>query len=249
MTTLAERLRGVPSWQITLSIALFLLGFLVAAQFASEGPRVRYTTQERGPLVETVLGLQSQQEALKAEILEVRRRIGELEAQAPGAAAELRQLYADLEAARMAAGLLAVTGPGVAFRLEDADLAGVDPEGLVSARDVRVVVEELWLAGAEAVAVNAERITASSAVLDIGGSILVNSAYLAPPYTISAIGPPDMYERFTRSVAFVQFFQARIERHGLRLGVAELEALDLPAFAGTVNLRFGQPAESPGAGS
>lgn len=249
MTQLAARLRAIPSWQITLAFALFVLGFLVAAQFASEAPRVRYTTQERGPLVETALGLQAQQDALKAEILELRRRIGELEAQAPGAAAELRQLYADLESARLAAGLLAVSGPGVAFRLEDADQAGTDTEGLVSARDVRVVVEELWLAGAEAIAVNGERVTVSSAVLDIGGSILVNSAYLAPPYTISAIGPLDLYERISLSVAFVEFFHARVERHGLGLGVAQLETIDLPAFAGTVNLRFGQPAESPAAGS
>ncbi|NJD29681.1 MAG: DUF881 domain-containing protein [Chloroflexi bacterium] len=245
MTTLAQRLRAVPSWQVTLSVALFVLGFLVATQVANETERVRYTTQERSPLVETALRLQSQQDALKAAIVELRRRIAELEAAAPGSAAELRQLYADRESARMAAGLLAVTGPGLAFRLEDAPQAASDPEGLVSARDVRVVVEELWLAGAEAIAVNAERVTASTAVLDIGGSILVNSAYLAAPYTISAIGPPDMYERITGSVAFGDFFHDRVERHGVRLGAAELESVDVPAFAGTVNLRFGEPVESP----
>ena len=53
------------TWQLTLGVALFLLGFLVAAQLRSEAPRVRYTTQERPPLVETALGLQSQQEQLK----------------------------------------------------------------------------------------------------------------------------------------------------------------------------------------
>jgi uncharacterized protein YlxW (UPF0749 family) len=249
MTAIGGRLRAIPSWQITLAVALFVLGFLVATQFANDSARVRYTTQERSPLVETALRLQSQQEALKADIVELRRRITDLEAAAPGSAAELRQLYADLESARMAAGLLAVTGPGVAFRLEDASAAGTDPEGLVSGRDVRVVVEELWLAGAEAIAVNNERVTVSTAVLDIGGSILVNSAYLAPPYTISAIGPADMYERMSTSAAFGDFFRDRVERHALRLGVAELESVDVPAFAGTLNLRFGAPVETPGPGS
>jgi uncharacterized protein YlxW (UPF0749 family) len=248
VTTIANRIRGLPSWQVTLAIALFVLGFLVATQVANETVRVRYTTQERSPLVETALRLQAQQELLKAEIVELRRRITELEAAAPGSAAELRQLYADLEGARMAAGLLAVSGPGLAFRLEDAPQAGIDQEGLVSARDVRVVIEELWLAGAEAIAVNGERLTVSTAVLDIGGSILVNSAYLAPPYDVSAIGPPDMYDHITASVAFGDFFQERVERHGLRLGVAELESVDLPAFAGTLNLRFGEPVETAGPG-
>ena len=49
--TITARLRAIPSWQVTLGVALLGLGFLVAAQLAGEGPRVRYTTQERSPLV------------------------------------------------------------------------------------------------------------------------------------------------------------------------------------------------------
>jgi uncharacterized protein YlxW (UPF0749 family) len=243
VTTLVARLRGLPSVQVTLAAALLVLGFLVAAQIAAEGPRIRYSTEERSPLIETALGLQAQQEALKAEILALRGRIGDLEAQDPGAADSLRRLYADLESARLAAGLIAVTGRGLAFRLEDGTggVGGLD--ALVTAHDVRVLVEELWLAGAEGIDVNGERIVGTSAVLDIGGSILVNSAYLAPPYTIRAIGPPDMYDRLRASVAFVEFVRGRVEPSGLRLSVAELDKVDLQAFAGTVNLRVARPAE------
>ena len=239
MTTLVGRVRGLPSVQVTLAIALLVLGFLIAAQIAAEGPRVRYSTEERSPLIETALGQQAQQEALKAEILALRARIGNLEAQDPSAADSLRRLYAALEDARLAAGLVAVSGRGVAFRLEDGAQGGVD--SLVTAHDVRVLVEELWLAGAEAIDVNGERIVGSTAVLDIGGSILVNSAYLAPPYTIQAIGPSDLYARLQASAAFVQFVQGRIEPAGLRLSVAEPDKVDLKAFAGTVGLRYAKP--------
>ena len=243
MATLVGRVRALPSVQVTLAIALLVLGFLIAAQIAAEGPRTRYTTEERSPLIESALGLQAQQEALKAEILALRTRIGDLEAQDPGAAESLKQLYADLEAARIASGLIAVTGKGVVFRLEDGtSVGGVD--ALVTARDVRVLIEELWLAGADGVSVNGERVVGTSAVLDIGGSILVNSAYLAAPYEISAIGPGDLYERLKESVAFVQFVQGRVEPSGLRLSVAELDTVDLPAFAGTVSLRYARPVES-----
>lgn len=243
MSALIGRLRTLPSVQVTLAGALLVLGFLIAAQIAAEGPRVRYSTEERAPLIETALGLQAQQEALKADILDLRRRIGELEAQDPGAADSLRRLYARLEEARLAAGLISVSGPGLAFLLEDATQGGVD--ALVTARDVRVLVQELWLAGAEGIAVNGERIVGSSAIIDIGGSTLVNSAYLAPPYTITAIGPPDLYARLQGSAAFVQFVQGRIQPSGIRLSVAELQEVDhLPAFAGTVSIRYAQPAES-----
>lgn len=243
MSALVARLRALPSVQVTLAIALLVLGFLIAAQIAGEGPRIRYSTEERSPLIETALGLQAQQEALKAEIVATRARIGELEAQDPGAADSLRRLYAELEAARLSAGLIPVTGPGLALRLEDGSQGG-GIDVLVSARDVRTLIEELWLAGAQAIAVNGERVVASTAVLDFGGSILVNSAYISPPYTILVIGPPNLYDRLRASVGFVQFVQARVEAAGLRLSVAQPESIDIPAFAGTVNLRNAKPVPS-----
>jgi uncharacterized protein YlxW (UPF0749 family) len=240
LNAILSKVRSLPTVQVTLSIALLVLGFLIAAQIAAEGPRVRYSTEERTPLIETALGLQSQQEALKGEILALRERIGTLEAQGSGDADELRRLYAQLEEARISAGLIAVTGPGVAFRFDDGT-AGLD--GLVTARDVRVLIQELWFAGAEGIAVNGERIVGTSAVLDIGGSMLVNSAYLAPPYEVRAIGPADLYERMLDSASFVQFVQGRIEPSGIRLTVAQPPAVDLPPFAGTVNVRYAVPAE------
>jgi uncharacterized protein YlxW (UPF0749 family) len=243
VSALVARFRGLPSVQVTLSIALLVLGFLIAAQVTGEKPRTQYSTQERAPLIQTALDLQAQQEALKARILDLRKKIGDLEAQDPTAADSLRQLYADLEDARLAAGLIAISGPGLAFRLEEGTPgAGVD--ALVSAKDVRVLVQELWLAGAEGIAVNGERVSATSAVIDIGGSILVNSAYLAPPYQIAAVGPPDLYDRLRSSSAFVDFVEGRIDRASISLSVAEDASVDLPAFAGTVNLRYAAPAPS-----
>ena len=236
MSLLARRLRSIPSWQVTLTVALLVLGFLIAAQLSAEGPRIRYTSQERAPLIETVLGLQSQQDALKARILDLRGQISATEAQLPASAAQEKVLNADLETARIQAGLVRLAGPGLAFRLEDADSIASprSADGLVTARDVRIVVQELWLAGAEAVSVNGERVVVSTAVLDIGNSILVNSAYLAPPYEIRAIGPQDLYRRVTSAASFVEFVQKRVRPAGLRLSFAELSSVSIPAFAGTV---------------
>lgn len=243
MSALVGRLRGLPSVQVTLALALLVLGFLIATQIAAEGPRTRYSTEERSPLIETALGLQAQQEALKSQIVALRARIGNLEAQDPGAADSLRRLQRDLEDARLAAGLIAVSGRGLAFRLEDGTQGG-GVDARVTADDVRTLIDELWLAGAEGIALNDERIVGSTAILDIGGSILANSAYLSPPYTITAIGPSDLYERLQASVGFVAFVRGRVEPSGLSLGVRELDQVDLPAFAGTVTLRYATPASS-----
>ena len=244
MTAVRARLRAIPSWQVTLAVALLALGFLIAAQLAAEGPRVRYTTQERSTLVETALGLQQEQDTLKAQILDLRGQISQLEAQGAGSDALVRQLNDDLQKARIAAGLVPLEGPGIVFRLEDSGVPGAGTDSLVTARDVRTVVEELWLAGAEAVAVNGERVTVSTAFLDIGGSVLANSAYLAPPYTIAAIGPQCLYDKVRGSGSFVAFVADRVQGAGIQLSVAQLDSVTIQAFAGTVNVRFGQPVPS-----
>jgi uncharacterized protein YlxW (UPF0749 family) len=249
MSGLVARVRGIPSWQVTLSVALLVLGFLIAAQMASEGPRIRYTSQERTPLVETAQDLQAQQDGLKQQILELRAAISDLEAAGQGGATVTRDLNAQLEQARIDAGLVAMTGPGLVLQLSDST-AAVPPDGsqrdyLVSGQDVLTVVEELWQAGAQAVAVNGERVTVATAIVDIGGSVLVNSAYIAAPYQVSAIGPSDMLDRLTQSVGFVDFIRARAETFGIGVSYAVSDTVDLPAYAGSVILRYGRPMTSP----
>jgi len=249
VSAITARVRAIPSWQITLGLALLALGFLIAAQLASEGPRIRYTSQERTPLIETALDLQAQQDSLKAALLEVRADIGRLEETGQGGAAVTQELNSRLEAARIAAGLTPMVGPGLVIQLSDSTVPpptdGNDRDYLVSGRDVLAVVEELWLAGAEAIAVNGERVTAATAVVDIGGSVLVNSAYIAAPYEVRAIGPGDMFDRLTSSAGFVDFIRARAETFGIGVGYAVQDAVDLPAYAGAVNLRHGRVDPSP----
>jgi uncharacterized protein YlxW (UPF0749 family) len=243
-----SRLRRIPSWQITLSLALVVLGFVVAAQLQSDGPRALYASDERGPLVETAIELQTQQDALKSEILDLRSQISDLETKGEGSAAAATDLGQRLQDARLAAGLIALKGPGLVIQLRDSGqtvLPGGNPDDyLVSATDVRRVVESLWLAGAEAVAVNGERITTGTAILDIGGTVLVNSAYLAPPYQVAAIGPADLFDRLNASAAFEGFVQSRAQAFGIQVDFAQPNEVDLPAYAGTISLNFAEPDAS-----
>ncbi|MCI0346476.1 MAG: DUF881 domain-containing protein [Chloroflexi bacterium] len=246
MDAVRARLRAIQGWQITLTVALLALGFLIAGQLAAERPRVRYTTQERAPLVETALELQAAQDRLKDRILELRGAIKAEEERGRGALGLVTQLNRELDLARLEAGLVPLRGTGFILRLEDSDQ--LIPPGnnaadfVVTARDVRTVVEELWFAGAEAVAVTTERVTATTAIIEIGQSVLVNSAYLAPPFTIVAIGPPDLYDRLSDSQGWADFLAARSATYGIKVLLATPESVEVPAFAGTVTLRYAKPA-------
>jgi uncharacterized protein YlxW (UPF0749 family) len=161
-----------------------------------------------------------------------------------------QQLSDQLEQARIAAGLVPLRGRGLVLQLEDSTASvpegGTEADFLVSGHDILTVVEELWLAGAEAVAVNGERVTGPTAIVDIGGSVLVNSAYLVPPYQIAAIGPADMFDRLKASRGFADFVQQRSVTFGLRISFAESDAVDIPAYAGSVALRDARTVPSPG---
>lgn len=248
MTSLAARVRAVPSWQVTLGLALLVLGFLIAAQVAAEGPRVRYTTQERSPLVETALALQAQQDELKARIVALRSSVQQIEQQGTGSAAAMRDLNDRLQQARIAAGLIPLRGTGIVLKLEDSSQP-TPPDGnaadyLAGAADLRTVVRLLWQSGAEAVAINDERITTSTAIIDIGGSVLVNTAYIAGPYQIAAIGPKDLFARLSATPGWEEFVRTRRGSFGIGISWAEPETVDVPAFAGTVTLRESRPVST-----
>ena len=249
MSGVGARMRSIPTWEITLFVALVALGFLIAAQLRSETPRVQYTSQERAPLIETALGLQAQQKGLQAQILDLRSRITAAEVATQGSDAVAKQLNDALFQARLSAGVTALQGSGLVVQLEDAQQVSQAAGGadlLVTGRDVRTVVEELWLAGAEAVAVNDERVVSTTSIIDIGGSLLVNSAYLAPPYQVKAVGPTDLYAQLAASASWVDFVASRAGQNGIRLAIAEpADLVTVPAYAGTVTIRYAQPPGSP----
>ena len=248
-TTIGARLRAIPSWQVTLGLALLALGFLIAAQLAAEGPRIRYTTLERSPLVQAALGLQAQQADLKGKIVALRKEIQDVEQQGAGSAAVIRDLNDRLAEARIAAGLLPLTGTGIVLKLEDST-EPVPPDGneadyLVGAADLRMVTALLWQSGAEAVAINDERITSSTAIVDIGGSVLVNAAYIAGPYHIASIGPKDLFARLSAAPGWEEFVRTRRGSFGIGISWAEPEAVDVAGFAGSVTLRESRAVPSP----
>lgn len=84
-------------------------------------------------------------------------------------------------------GNLAVQGPGIRVVVDDAPGDGE----LVRDEDLAILVDGLWAAGAEAVAINGQRLTALSSIHNSGKAINVNVRPLNPPYEVVAIGNPD----------------------------------------------------------
>ncbi|QIB70090.1 DUF881 domain-containing protein [Aminipila butyrica] len=103
-----------------------------------------------------------------------------------------KNLAADVEKYKMASGLETVRGPGVEVVIDDGTrelFAGEDVNNLlVHDLDILMIINELNRCGAEAVAVNGQRITANTSVYCSGYTVRINGEVYARPFRIKAIG-------------------------------------------------------------
>lgn len=151
-----------------------------------------------------------------------------------------------IAAEELALGALPVIGPGLRVTLGDA--SGTSGAGggrnRVLDRDLQQVINALWTAGAEAIAVNGERLTAQSAVRQAGDAILVDFRPLVSPYVVVAVGSPvDMETRFGASTTAARM-RGYSQLYGLRFDYSRADHLSLPAAA-DATLRFARPVPAP----
>lgn len=138
------------------------------------------------------------------------------------------------------AGDFAAVGPGLLVELSDAPADMATERGVVLDRDIQIVVNALWAAGAEAIAVNGRRLTSVSAIRRAGQAILVDLQPLIPPYRIEAIGQPQTLERLFAEGGGGEYLAA-LRRDGIRTQVAEQPRLNLPGADDTVELVNARP--------
>jgi uncharacterized protein YlxW (UPF0749 family) len=95
--------------------------------------------------------------------------------------------------------------------------------------DLQRLVNGLWEAGAEAVAVNDQRLTQLSAIRTAGEAIHVNFKPLRRPYVIAAIGNPDqMPARFIETRGGAWWLNLR-SLYQVRFDMSSREEITLPA--------------------
>jgi uncharacterized protein YlxW (UPF0749 family) len=195
--------------------------------------------------------LQRTNERLRAEI--------EVAQQAALAGGGSTALAARSRSLAVLTGELPVTGSGLELTLDDApgdgdQAAGVNPratgdaeQGRVMDRDLQIVVNGLWAAGAEAISINGERLTALSAIRSAGRAILVDFRPLSPPYVIVAIGDPKALQSgFSEDMAG-EYVKSLSNNYGVRAGMAARDSVTLPG-AGSLALRYASvtPSDSRG---
>ena len=246
-----------PQWAISIAAALAAIGFVGAAQWNSSPARQEFVTSVQRVLVTEAEQLQRQQEVLRTDIEEAEDRVRTFQERSEGSRSELEALNEALAVARLASGLDAVRGPGAIIEIADSTRlvpAGESPTNyIVLVDDIRDIVTALWASGAEAITiaggaaagVPAERLVSTTSIYGVGSSILVNTAFLSPPFRIEAIGPEGLHDRFLAHPSYLARVARRIEAYGLQFASEARDEVELPPFIGNTRLRWGAPQAEP----
>jgi uncharacterized protein YlxW (UPF0749 family) len=114
---------------------------------------------------------------------------------------------------------------------------------LIHYSDVRAVVNMLWAAGAEAVAVNDERIIATTGLSCVGTTILCNTRRMAPPYRVVAIGNQDTMMAAAQARGGIL---DQLRAFEFPVTVTTGTDLLVPAYSGGFVYRYAKPAGTGG---
>ena len=234
---------------------LALVGVLVVTSITAQRGNAQRLGAQRPALIDRIEeqterldGLQAQVTALRAEVAAATR--SELRLTSAG-----RRLAGDVATLERAAATAPVSGAGIRVVVDDAPAGdggsgadtGSEPGGVrnrIYDTDLQRLVNGLWLAGADAIAINGQRIGPLTAIRSAGDAILVGYRPLTRPYLVEAVGDPRTLE-----AAFVDgpgglWLRGLRENYAIRFEVISRSDLALPAV-GQVSLTVAreQPAQ------
>lgn len=227
---------------LALATPALLFGFLLAAQWATlaqpaaQDVGLRYVD----PLAKTATRLQDEQAGLKRELAAAREELDALQRAASAQNATLRGLQSGIDELRAAAGLTAVSGEGVVVTL---DLARASEQGREAclATDLTDIVGAAWRGGAAAVAIDSERMVASSSVYCVGATIVVNGSIVSAPYTIAIVGPAAAITAVLDDPAELRDLKRRRDQGAVAFTKVRSPSVGVPAYAGTIPTRIAVP--------
>lgn len=243
------------SWLLVLGVVA--VGLLLSTAAAQAHNRASATAQARDAVIAEIQQRSAANDAEEARLARERAAVASARQAALRLTSEGAALSRTISTLESATGAGPVAGPALQVELRDAPAADgsgadVDPrtdaaaENRVSDRDLQTIVNEVWAAGAEAVAVNGQRLTTLSAIRSAGDAVLVDFRPLAPPYTVTGVG--DAEEMRT---AFLEGFGGSylqaLKDYGISYSVDTADSVRLGASAG-VALRYAappQPSPSP----
>ena len=185
-------------------IGFMLMGLLLMVQFKSVGGEYSFIT------IKTINDLQTAVNREKDEIRQLQElinaqadKLSDYETAIASDGSIMDVLLSDIEMMKMYSGQYDLEGPGVMVVMSDSErdlYEGEDPNNvIVHDLDVLAIINDLKVAGAEALSINGQRVMSTSEIQCAGATISINQLTYAQPFVVKAIGDPDLLSAAVRA--------------------------------------------------
>lgn len=215
--------------RVSIILVCFILGFMLAVQFHSTQNTLKSSTQYQ------------RAEELSQRLLQIRHERDALKKQY---AAQLKSPDKLSSAAVIEAGASAVEGPGLVLTIVDSDKKALADENVnlyvVHDEDMLRIINELRAAGAEAIAINGQRVVATTEIRCAGPTISVNNERSAPPFQIKAIGNTETMENALKMRGGVI---ETLGVWGIKINMKAEKNINIPAYNRVNNFKYAVPVE------
>lgn len=220
------------STQLIFTAFCFVLGLLLVVQYRSQQViRARLESMSSADQAMIISNLVAANAQLRDEIASLEAQVRTYEM--TSGRAPLEELVDELNRMKIINGLVEVSGPGVEVHIGDN----------ISALDLQDMVNELRNAGAEAIAINEQRVTVFTVIASDGeDGLTVNGTSLERPLVLQAIGDPQtMQTALLRAGGLIAVFEHRYT--GLTVTVQQRNKLVLPIYGRPLSFKYATAVE------
>ncbi len=202
------------------ALILVLVGFLLVAQWRGADSAVAdLEDQSDEDLAVIIDELSVVNDSLREESARLESQVREARRDDEGREELLNQAIRELQGLRVLTGTQGAVGDGVEMVVED-------PQEVLLAQDIVAVVNELRAAGAEAIEVDGERVTARTGFTSTAQGLTVDGKRMVGTHRVRAIGPADvLIDALEMPGGLVSMLEAF---PGVRVTLVARQSLELP---------------------
>lgn len=186
---------------VILALVFLVLGYMIAFSYHiterlnEKAPKTNKQWERNISLRNQIITEQERNRDLQKELSKKQEKVLEIEQELSKEAQLFFNLAEDTEKYRMFLGKVKVKGKGVEVTLADGDYNPIEENAnnyIVHEHHVFKVINELYISGSTAIAINGQRLSHNS-YINCNGPVITIDGYQHPaPFIITAIGDPDV---------------------------------------------------------
>lgn len=215
---------------ISIGLTALILTAILFTQFKTvdQTDITAIETMRETELRQEILNWKNKYEEVQEKTNEVNTKISEYKQELNNDEASKKLLEDEVKEAETFLGYRSVQGPGLIITLQDTEIYNIE------SYEILKLINELNIAGAEAICVNDERVVSTTDVTLVNNIlVLVNTKRINGPYVIKAIGDR---QALLSGLTIKGGFQDEVEASGKSISITEEENVVIPGYTGTITL-------------